>query len=252
MKTYIAKDATISEGVTLGSNVTIGKAAMIWPNVTIGDNVHIGAYCTIGEPSIAYYDDPQAHVFKTTKIGAGSVIRSHTVIYEDVHIGEGFKTGHHVTIREETRIGIHCSVGTFTDIQGMTDIGNYVRLHSNVHIGQLTKIGDYAWIYPFVVTTNDPYPPLGNLVGTHVGAYAVVATGSIVMPGLSIGENALVAAGAVVTKDVAAEAVAIGVPAKERGTVRNIKDAEGNDLYPWKEHFKQYRGYPWQAEPPND
>jgi acetyltransferase-like isoleucine patch superfamily enzyme len=247
MKTRIAADATIMDRVTLGHHVTIGKGALIYPNVTLEDGVAIGPYCIIGEPTQGYYAHEQ-HEFSATHIGQGSIIRSHSVIYEGVTIGEGFQTGHHVTIREGTRIGIHCSVGTLSDLQGQIKIGDYVRLHSNVHLGQLTTVDDYVWIYPYVVATNDPHPPMGDLVGAHIRPFAQVTTGAILMPGKTVGENALVGAGAVVTKDVPPETVAAGVPAKALGSVRDLRDGAGRPMYPWKDHLKTYRGYPWQEK----
>jgi len=247
MKSHIADDATVMDHVTMGANVTIGKGALIYPNVTLEDHVVIGAYCIVGEPAQEYYANDR-HEFSATRLGKGSVVRSHSVIYEGVVIGAEFQTGHHVTIREGTTIGHHCSVGSLSDLQGHLQIGNHVRLHSNVHIGQCTQIDDYVWIYPYVVTTNDPYPPMGRLVGAHICRFAQIATGAIILPGRTIGENALVGAGAVVTKDVAPETLVAGVPAKAAGSVRDIRDDEGNLLYPWPEHLKTYRGYPWQKK----
>lgn len=230
------------------NNVIIHPTAIVYPNVILHENVFIGPYCIIGEPASDYYNDPDNHQFKKTEIGANSIIRSNTIIYEDVTIGENFQTGHHVTIREESRIGNNCSFGTLCDIQGKVQIGNFVRMHSNVHIGQLTTIKDYVWIYPYVVTTNDPYPPMGELVGCVIEEYSNIATGSILLPGTVVGKNALVGAGSVVTKAVEEEDVVMGVPAKKRCKVRDIKNERGEDIYPWKEHLKTYRGYPWQEQ----
>ena len=230
------------------NNVIIHPTAIVYPNVILHENVFIGPYCIIGEPTNDYYNDPDNHEFKKTEIGANSIIRSNTIIYEDVTIGENFQTGHHVTIREESNIGNNCSFGTLCDIQGKVQIGNFVRMHSNVHIGQLTTIKDYVWIYPYVVTTNDPYPPIGELVGCVIEEYSNIATGSILLPGTVIGKNALVAAGSVVSKDVEEEDVVMGVPAKKRCKVREIKNERGESVYPWKEHLKTYRGYHWQEQ----
>ena len=236
--------------VTIGNNVIIGHGSIIYPNVVIGDNTIIGPYSTLGEPTGSFYNTHSAsvdkHDFKKTIIGPNSVIRSHSIIYEDVKIGEGFQSGHRITIREKTSIGIKCSIGTQTDIQDNVKLGNYIRVHSNVFMGQYTVIEDYAWIYPFVALTNDPHPPVYTPKGVTVKKYAVIATSSVILPGIVIGKNALVGAHSVVTKNVDDEMVVVGNPAKVRCCVRDIRDENGNQVYPWKDHLKEYRGYPWQ------
>jgi len=238
--------------VTIGDNVVIGHGSIIYPNVEIGDNTVIGPYSTLGEPTVFFYNEHSAsvekHDFKKTIIGPNSVIRSHSIIYEDVEIGEGFQSGHRITIRERTSIGIKCSVGTQTDIQDNVNLGNYVRVHSNVFMGQYTVIEDYAWIYPYVALTNDPHPPVYNPRGVTIKEYAVIAASSVILPGIVIGKNALVGAHSVVTKNVDDEMLVVGNPAKVKCCVRDIRDENGNQVYPWKDHLKEYRGYPWQIK----
>ena len=238
--------------VTVGKNVVIGHGSIIYPNVDIGDNTIVGPYCTIGEPSSSFYIEKVAcvdkHNFKKTIIGANSVIRSHSIIYEDVEIGEGFQSGHRITIREKISIGIRCSIGTQTDIQDNVRLGNYVRVHSNVFMGQYTVIEDYAWIYPFVALTNDQHPPVYNPKGVTIKEYAVIAASSLILPGIIIGKNALVGAHSVVTKNVDDEMLVVGNPAKVKCSVRDIRDDNGNEVYPWREHLREYRGYPWQSK----
>ncbi len=236
------------ENIIKGKNVIVHPTAIIYPNVILHDNVFIGPYCIIGEPTSDYYKDPDNHVFKTTEIGENSIIRSNSIIYEDVHIGNNFQMGHHATIREQTVIGDNCSLGTLGDIQGKAKIGNFVRMHSNSHVGQFTTIKDYVWIFPYSITINDKYPPMDKLVGCTIEEYALITTGSIIMPGVKVGKNALVAPGCVVTKDVKDEMVVMGVPAKEKCSIRDIRDEEGNPVYPWKDYLKEDRGYPWQRK----
>lgn len=238
--------------VILGKNVIIGYGSIIYPNVVIGDNTIIGPYSTLGEPVSSFYNKDSAsvetHNFRKTIIGAESVIRSHSVIYEDVVIGEGFQSGHRVTIREKAYIGVKCSIGTHSDIQDNVKLGNYVRVHSSVFMGQYTTIEDYVWIYPYVALTNDRHPPVYNPQGVTIKEYAVIATSSVILPGITVGKNALVGAHSVVTKNVDDEVLVIGNPAKVRCSVREIRDENGNQVYPWKDHLKEYRGYPWQIK----
>jgi acetyltransferase-like isoleucine patch superfamily enzyme len=245
-------NSIIYNNVSIGINAKIGQGTIIYPNVVIGDNTFIGPYSIIGEPVGSFYSDAlceiENHDFKKTVIGPNSVIRSHSIIYEDVKIGEKFQSGHRITIREKTSIGINCSIGTLSDIQDHVLIGDYVRVHSNVFMGQLSKIEDFVWIYPSVVLTNDPRPPLGKLQGVLLKKYAQVFASSTILPGIIIGENALVGAHSVVTKNVDDEMLVVGNPAKVQCSIRDIKDKNGNQVYPWKDHLKEYRGYPWQIK----
>lgn len=238
----------IYDGAIIEENVKIGFGSIIYPNVTIKSGTIIGPYCTIGEPSMSYYKT-EDYEFHPTYIGHDSIIRSYTIIYENTTIGDYFQTGHRVTIRECSKIGMNCSIGTLSDIQGMVNIGNYVRLHSNVHVGQLSTIEDYVWIYPYVVLTNDPYPPMGVLKGVTIKEFAQVATSAVVMPGVTVGKNALVGACSVVKKDVNEERVVVGVPGKDVCSVRELKNDKGEAIYPWKDYLKDFRGYPWQVDP---
>jgi acetyltransferase-like isoleucine patch superfamily enzyme len=131
-------------------------------------------------------------------------------------IGDHFQSGHNVIIREKTRIGNHVAIGTATVIEGNTIIGDEVSLQSMVYIPTDTIIGNHVFIGPNTVLTNDRYPPtrIGGLQGPQIRDGAAIGANATLLPGVSIGEGALVAAGAIVTRDVPAYMLAIGAPAK--------------------------------------
>lgn len=240
----IGNNCIIEDNVTLGDNVYIDNNTIIRSDVSLGAGTFVGANCIIGEYLMDFCVDRKYHKHPL-KIGKNSLIRSGSIIYGDSNIGESFQTGHQVTIREKSQIGDHVSIGTLSDIQGTCTIGNYVRLHSNVHIGQHSKIDDFVWIFPYVVLTNDPTPPSENFVGVHVCSFAIIATGALVMPGMEIGSDSLVAAGAIVTKPVEPYAVVAGNPGKVISDVRKIRNKiTGEPAYPWRYHFK--RAMPWE------
>lgn len=249
----ISKSAVIHDNVKIGKNVVIednveiGVGSIIKDNVTIKEGSFIGEYSILGECAAGFYSNRSRYESKPSIFGQGAIIRSNSIIYEDVQIGNNFQGGHRITIREATRIGDNCSIGTLCDIQGYAKIGNYVRMHSNVHIGQQSVIEDYVWIYPYVVLTNDPYPPMGKLKGVTLKEYSQVATSSVVMPGVTVGINALVGAHSLVKKDVPDEAVWVGNPGKCICSVRDLRDDRGNQIYPWREYLTDFRGYPWQT-----
>ena len=230
--------ASVSPRASIGTGVTIGDFTIIHDNVVLGDGVTIGSHCEIGHPTPLAEGAPLV-------IGAGSLIRSHSVFYEGSTFGAGLRTGHQVTIREKLTAGVDLQIGTLCDFQGHAEIGDHVRAHSNVHIGQRSKIGNFVWLFPYTVLTNDPHPPSdGYLDGAVVEDYAAIATMVCIMPGVRVGTRSLVGAHALVTKDVPADMVVGGVPARILCATKDVKlkDGSGRAAYPWMRHF--HRGYP--------
>lgn len=187
----------------------VSKKAIFYGKVAIGqdgtvqDNVILGS-AEEGELSI----------------GKASIIRSGSVIYSGVSIGDNFRSGHNVLIRENTEIGDNVLVGTNSVIDGDCKIGNNVSMQTGVYITKYTTIEDNVFLGPLCVTTNDKYMKYGaTLKGPVIKQGARIGANSTIMPGISIGEGAIVSAGSVVTKDVPPHKVVIGVPA------RVVKDA---------------------------
>lgn len=233
----IHRTALVSPGAELGTDVSIGPYSIVHSNVQIKDGTEIGSHCEIGVPTPFSQGRPLV-------IGAGGLIRSHSIFYEGSSFGAKLVTGHRVTVRENTTAGENLQIGTVSDIQGQCEIGDYVRLHSNVHIGQHSKIGSFVWIFPYVVLTNDPHPPSEVRIGVTVEEFAAIATMSVILPGVKVGNGALVAAHSSVSRDVAPDTVVGGSPAKflcETSKIK-LKDGSGRNAYPWRAHF--HRGYP--------
>lgn len=252
----IGKDVQIEGNVTLGhnviieDNVSIGAGTYIDSNTIIRNNVYIGeksvigAKCIIGEQLMDSFLNRQQYD-RPVYISDNAIIRSGTVIYEDVHVGVNFQTGHNVTIRENTIVGDNVSIGTNCDVQGNCSIGSYTRIHSRVFVAPNTVIEDFVWIFPGVILTNDPTPPSEHMLGITVKSYAVIAAGAVLVPGISVNSDSLVAAGTVVTRNVDRYQVVAGNPAKVISDIRTVKNkVTGEPAYPWRYHFKKYM--PWQ------
>jgi acetyltransferase-like isoleucine patch superfamily enzyme len=156
------------------------------------------------------------HDFTGANLGMNSFIRAGTTLFSNVRAGNNFKTGHNAMIRENTLIGDNVLIGTNVIIDGNVRIGNNVSIQGNVYIPTHVTIEDNVFIGPCAVLANDKYPirgeyhPEGPIIrkGVSIGANATL------VPGVEIGEGAMVAAGALVTKDVPAWKLAIGCPAK--------------------------------------
>ncbi len=229
--------AIISKKAKIASDVSVGPYSLIYDNVIINEGTIIESHCEIGHPTTLFHHDMPPLV-----INKNSYIRSHSIFYEGSSLGENLVTGHRVTVREKTKAGRNFQIGTLGDIQGSCEIGDFVRFHSNIFIPQYSTIGDYVWIFPFVVLTNDPHPPSHVQMGVRVESYAVIATGSVVLPGITVGKDSLVGAHSLVSKDVKPNTVVAGSPAKYICDTNKIKLRDtGESAYPWRKHF--HRGY---------
>ena len=125
----------------------------------------------------------------------------------------------------------------------MFEGGGYAYSAENIYEVSVI-VAAYNPIYPYVVLTNDPTPPSDHFVGVHIHPFAIVATGSVVMPGIDIGQDSLVAAGCTVTKNVEPYSVVMGNPGKAKADVRDIRSKfTGEPIYPWRHHFHNYM--PW-------
>lgn len=191
------------------------------PNVHLGTDFQIGEYVVLGVP-------PRGHApgELETRIGTRAVIRSHTVIYAGNVIGNDFQTGHGVLIRENNQIGHRVSVGSHSVVEHHVVIGDDVRIHSNAFVPEFTTLEDGCWIGPNAVLTNARYPlspgAKEELEGPHIESRAKIGANATLLPGVRIGVDALVGAGAVVVHDVPPSKVVVGNPARIVGDVADL------------------------------
>ena len=189
-----------------------------WPDV----DIRIGQDAEIDEDVILGYPSGRLKGAGKIYLGNHAKLRSGTVIYQHVTIGHQFETGHHVIIREENQVGDSVSIWTGTVIDYGCRIGNRVKIHANGYVAQYTVIEDDVFIAPGVIFANDKYPVSPHLEGPQVKRGARIGVNATILPGVRIGENALIGAGSVVTKDVSDGAVVVGNPARMVTTVAAI------------------------------
>jgi acetyltransferase-like isoleucine patch superfamily enzyme len=148
-------------------------------------------------------------------IGDNAIIRSGTVIYSNVKIGNGFRTGHNALIRENTEIGDKVLVGTNSVLDGSCRVGNNVSIQTDAYITTGTVIEDNVFIGPRVCTTNDKYMYYGaKLTAPTIKKGAKIGGNATLLPGIVVGEGAIVGSAAVVTKDVPPGVTVVGNPAR--------------------------------------
>jgi UDP-2-acetamido-3-amino-2,3-dideoxy-glucuronate N-acetyltransferase len=140
-----------------------------------------------------------------------------------VTIGAGTKIWHFCHVQENAVIGKDCVLGQNVNIGPGVVIGDGVKIQNNVSVFEGVTLEDGVFCGPSVVFTNDPYPRAGNkperYTPTRVCAGASIGANATVVCGVTIGRYAMVAAGSVVTRDVADHALVMGVPARQVGRV---------------------------------
>lgn len=153
-----------------------------------------------------------------TVLGDRATVRDGTIIYADVTVGDDFTTGHNALVREGTTLGDDVTVGTNTVIDGHTAVGSHVSLQTGVYVPTRTTIESNVFVGPQTTLTNDPHPVRRDvdLEGPTIAAGASVGANATLLPGITVGEGAFVAAGAVVTDDVPPRTLAVGTPAEHR------------------------------------
>ena len=151
-------------------------------------------------------------------------IDSHAVVDDNVEIGEGTKIWHFSHIQSGSKIGKNCVLGQNVNVGNNVSIGNNVKVQNNVSIYEGVTLEDYVFCGPSMVFTNilNPrcrYPQVGSkyYIKTLVKEGASLGANCTIVCGITIGRNAFVGAGAVVTKDVPDFALVVGNPARIKG-----------------------------------
>lgn len=144
-----------------------------------------------------------------------------TAIIESKNIGEGTKIWHFSHVMPGAKIGKNCIIGKYVSLEKNVKIGNNVKIQNHVSVFEAVTLEDNVFVGPNVVFTNVKKPhsrrnvkPV-NYLKTTVKKGAAIGANATILPGITIGESALVGAGAVVTKDVPARTTVVGNPARK-------------------------------------
>jgi acetyltransferase-like isoleucine patch superfamily enzyme len=136
------------------------------------------------------------------------------IVGEKVVFGENVVVWNYVVIGDNTIIGDGTRIGSFCDIGRIVSVGKNCNIQAHVTISNGCKIGNNVFIAPNSTLLNDKFPVSERLTPPIIKDNVMVGGCAVILPGVTIGEGAVVAAGSVVTKDVAAKTVVKGVPAK--------------------------------------
>ncbi len=225
----LAPYLVLGDGVEIGSGVQIGAHVVIHDNVRVGDGAIIQDGAVLGKPpklaphsSAAAAGPPPPLILE-----AGAVVCCRAIVFAGAHIGQGAILGDQSFVRERSRIGARTVIGRGTAVDNDVVVGERVRVQTDCYLTAFSEIDADVFVGPGVTTTNDStmarHAPDEPIVGFRLRRACRIGGGVVLCPDVEIGEEAFVAAGAVVTRDVPPRAVVMGVPAR---VVREVPDED--------------------------
>jgi acetyltransferase-like isoleucine patch superfamily enzyme len=224
-----APGLVLSPTASVGADVSFGAHVVVHDGVVIGDGCTIGDHAVLGKtPRLGKRSTASRAALEPLVLEENVVIGSQAVVFAGSRIGAGSIVGDQAFVRERTTIGPETVVGRATGVDNDVMIGARVRIQSQGYVTAYSVIEDDVFFGPCAMTTNDDtmarHPKGAPLRGATLRRACRVGGGAILLPGVEIGEEAFVAAGSVVTSDVAARKVVMGVPA------RMVRDVPDDDL----------------------
>ncbi len=218
----LGEDVQIGERVSFGANVVVHAGTVIGDGATIEDHVVLGKRPRLTKRSAAHGEAG------ALRIGDGVTVCASAIVLAGASIGDGALLGDQSYVRERTTIGAGTVIGRGSAVDNDVALGERVRVQTNVYLTAFSLVEDDVFIGPGAVTTNDDTigrrPPGEPLRGATLRRACRIGGGAVLTPGIEVGEEAFVAAAALVTHDVPARTVVMGVPA------RVVRDVPREDL----------------------
>jgi acetyltransferase-like isoleucine patch superfamily enzyme len=215
----LAPGLMLGHQVELGAQLELGGHVVIHSGTVVGDRCELQDGAVLGKrPRLGKRSSAKRGRLVALTIGSGAVVCSGAVVYAGAQIGEGAIIGDQAQVRERVSVGANSVIGRGCGIDNDVSIGADVRIQSNCYLAAHTVVEDEVFIGPSVVTANDNsmgrHDPGLELRGPTLRRACRVGIGAVLVPGIEVGEEAFIAAGAVVVADVPARAVMMGVPAR--------------------------------------
>jgi acetyltransferase-like isoleucine patch superfamily enzyme len=207
----------------------VHPTAIVYPGTELGEGVRVLEHAVVGkQPTLGARSTAKREPLPATRIGDGTVVSTGAIVFAGSTIGANCILGDQSCVRERVTIGDDVVVGRGSLVENDTTVGRGTRIQAEAYVTAYTTVEEDVFIAPCVVTTNDNF--MGRterrkalMKGPTIRRGARVGGGAILCPGIEVGEEAFVGAGAVVTKDVPPRKVVVGSPAR---VLRDVPDDE--------------------------
>lgn len=215
--TKVGRNVVIEDEVIIGDGCGIGNSTVIKAGTHIGNSVIVGDMSVLGkQPLSAKASKRKAKIQPPLVIEDGAIIGAGVVIYAGTHIGSRAMVADLAGIRESSQICAEAIIGRAVTMEQNCRIGQRTRVQTACHLMGDMVVEEDVFFGAGVCTTNDKYMGTRDVEykGPYVKKGAAIGSNSTLLPGVVIGESAIVGAGAVVTGDVPDGATYVGVPAR--------------------------------------
>ena len=207
----------------------IAETAVVYPGTVIGEGCKILDYAVVGkQPTLSPRSTAKREELPPLELGAGTIVSTGAVVFAGTTVGERAIVGDQACVRERCTIGDDVVIGRGSLVENDTSVGALTKIQAHAYITAYSLLEDNVFIAPCVVTTNDNF--MGRTEKRHdlvkgptIRRGARIGGGAVLLPGIEVGEEAFVGAGAVVLKDVPARALVVGSPARQ---IREVPEDE--------------------------
>jgi len=210
-------------GCEVGQNVVVYPGTVIGEGCRIADNVVLGK-----QPVLSPRSTASRKPLPPLELGPGTVISTGAIVFAGTRLGARVIVADQACVRERCTIGDDVVIGRGVLVENDVTIGALTKVQANAYVTAYSLLEEGVFIAPCVVTTNDNF--MGRTEKRHalrrgptIRRGARIGGGAVLLPGIEIGEEAFVGAGAVVLRDVAPRAVVVGNPARQ---IREVPDEE--------------------------
>jgi acetyltransferase-like isoleucine patch superfamily enzyme len=200
--------------------VSVHPSAIVYPGTVLGEGARILENAVVGkQPTLSPRSSARRESLPPTEIGDGAVVSTGAIVFAGSRIGARVILGDQSCVRERVTIGDDVVIGRGSLVENDTTVGAMSRIQADAYVTAYSTLEEHVFLAPCVVTTNDNY--MGRterrqelMKGPTIRRGARIGGGAILCPGVEIGEEAFVGAGAVVTKNVPPRVVVVGSPAR--------------------------------------